>query len=236
MAISTTWDTTFEANPQGSDSPSAGDDAIRERAEATRQRGERDHIWGLSETTSKHGWHREGSARAFVSAAAPTAYSDVDATAIGGDVTIDDGRLWFDSNAQYIPYVHDGGSWVGFLRDTARANIQGILATGTNVAGPIVFPRSSTVTKVSIALGTVPVGSTFIMDINDGAGDTIFSNASARLIVADGDSVAQISGADITGGNLVADASAGYLTIDIDQVGSSTAGADVGVTIEVTLG
>ena len=206
--------------------PDACDDKIRQLKIAIRERAERDHIQGLTEG-SNQGWHREGSARGFVAGSAPTAYDDPDATAVGGDSAVDLGRVWFDSTNAYLPKVYDGG-WQPFLRELARASIQGSLTTLTNALSPMVFPRAGTISKISAAVGTPPVGSSIIMDVNKG-GSTIFGSAGGRLTIADGDSVGNTT--DITAA-MTAD---GYLTFDIDQVGSSTPGADIGVTVEVIL-
>jgi len=229
LSNSVTWDATFEAAPAGGDALSLGDNKLRELKLADRERQQKEHKSGVAESNAKQGWHREGSARAFVAGTEPTAYENIDATAIGGDATIDDGRLFFDLTQALLPKVHSEGTWQGFLRELARVSIQGTLATGTDVAPPMVFPRAGTITKITAAVGTVPVGSAIIVDVNID-GTTIFSHANSRLTIDT--TVSQASSVDITTALLVDQ----FLTFDIDQVGSTTPGSDIGITVEVVVG
>ena len=229
MSITDTWNTAFEGVPDGGDSLELGDNTIRQTRKATRQRGEREHLWAPTDTNSKHGWHREGSARAFVADTEPTAFEDPDATTLGSDPVIDKGRHLFDSGANYLPRVYDSG-WKKYLRHLARASIQGNLAVQTDCLPPIAFGRAVEVIKVVARLGAAPTTVTMLLDINDGAGGSIFASGTARIAVqpgATGASSASFTGADLTAGDL--------LTIDIDQVGGSTKGADLGLSIEVLL-
>lgn len=230
MSISDTWNTTFDAAPAGGDDLSLGDDKIRETRRATRERGEREHLWASTDTNSKHGWHREGSARAFVADTEPSAYNDPDGTAIGGDATLDQGRLFFDSEASYLPRVYDGG-WKKFLRHIVRGSIQGNLVTGSAVLPPIAFGRAVQVAKVVARVGTAPTTNTLLIDINEGSGGTsIFATGSARIAIqpgATGASSASFTGADLTEGN--------WLEVDIDQVGEGSRGADLGLSIEALI-
>lgn len=228
MAITDTWDTDFNAEPAGIDNLAEGDDKIRQTRRAVYERAYREHLWNAVDTNSKHGWLREGAARAFVAASAPTAYNDTDATSLGSDAAIDQGRLWFDSDANYLPRVYDSG-WCAFLREIARVSIQGALATGTAVVPPIVVPRACTPVKITAHLFTPPVGSSIIIDFNKNGSSTIFNTAGGRLTIADGDS--EGSTTDISAALAIDD----YLTMDIDQVGSTTAGADIGITLEFLL-
>lgn len=231
MSISDTWDSAYETTPAGSDSPTLGDNKIRQNRQAVRQRGERGHIWGVSETNAKHGWHREGSGRVFVAATAPTVYDDVDGTSIGSDADIDQGRLFFDSTQAYLPQVYDGG-WEGFLREIARVSIQGTLSAGTNVLPAIVFPRACTIIKVTARVGTAPTGASLIIDLNKTGTSSIFSGVT-RITIAAGAYSDNVTSFHATNKVLTAD---GYLTLDIDQIGSTIGGADFSLTIEVILG
>ena len=99
--------------------------------------------------------------------------------------------------------------------------IDGTLATGTTQGPEITMPFGMTLTSVSLRAKTAPTGQAVIVDINEN-GTTLFStrpqiNASATT----GGSSAVFSDATVAAGSV--------LTIDIDQVGSSAAGA--GMTI-----
>ncbi len=108
---------------------------------------------------------------------------------------------------------------------------QSITYVGTLQLGTGVMPLyndsgvSRTITSVRASVGTAPGGTSILVDVNV-AGTTIFPTQSQRPAIA---SAATTSGAvtrSATWGTNQA------LTVDIDQVGSTTAGADLIVTIE----
>lgn len=227
MAITVTWDSAFKNSPPGSQDPRYGDDRMRETRLAIEERFVLEHKIGGGDTNSKHGWHREGSAISYYETSAPTNRPD-GATALDTD---DTGRLWFDSDDGLF-YVWNGSSWVSVLKTWVRCSIQGPLSIDSDVAPDIIFPRAAEITKVSVRLKTAPTGSSFIIDINKNGSDSIFSGATRPTIAAasNSDSVTSFHAANSV---LTADE---YLTLDIDQVGSSTAGADLSVVIEARLG
>jgi hypothetical protein len=138
--------------------------------------------------------------------------------------------MWFDSDADDLAYVYDGSSWTGFIREIARFSIQGNLATGTDLVPAMIFPRDCHVTKVSARVGTAPTGANLNMDINKNATTSIFSSTFA---ITTGTNSTSTTTFDTSAYALSAD---DYLTFDIDQVGSGTAGADLSVVVEVVVG
>ena len=85
--------------------------------------------------------------------------------------------------------------------------------------------RALTVSAVRASVGTAPTGATLIVDVNEG-GTTMYTTQANRPTIA-------ISG-NTTDATLPDDTSLadnGYLTVDIDQVGSTVAGADLVVTV-----
>jgi hypothetical protein len=88
-----TWNAAFELTPADTDNPGAGDDRIREAKSETRQRANQEHVW-LGTASTGESVHREGSARAYYEATAPTLRPD-GLTALGAS---DDGRIWVDSD------------------------------------------------------------------------------------------------------------------------------------------
>lgn len=82
-----------------------------------------------------------------------------------------------------------------------------------------------TISKVHIAADTAPTGQAVIVDINEN-GTTIFTTQANRPQIAAGSNTGQtttIDDASWADGN--------YLTMDVDQIGSGTAGADLTVTV-----
>lgn len=85
--------------------------------------------------------------------------------------------------------------------------------------------QSLTIRSVRASVGTAPVGADLIVDVNIG-GASIFSPANRPTIPAGSNT----SGA-VTALATTTIPTGGYLTVDVDQVGSSTPGADLVVQI-----
>ena len=100
------------------------------------------------------------------------------------------------------------------------------LTVGT---GKVTFrcPFAFTITGVSASVTTAPVGSTIICDINE-AGSTILSTK-LSIDASEKTSTSAASAAVISDANIAADAE---ITVDIDQIGSSTAGAGLKVKLD----
>ncbi len=100
------------------------------------------------------------------------------------------------------------------------------LTTGT---GKFTFrmPYAMTLTAVRASVTTAPTGSTIIVDINEG-GTTIMSTDKLSIDASEKTSTTAATAAAITDSSLADDAE---ITIDIDQVGSTVAGAGLKVTL-----
>lgn len=86
--------------------------------------------------------------------------------------------------------------------------------------------RTLTITAVRTHVGTAPTGATLIVDVNKN-GTTIFTTQGNRPTVAiSGNTSGKVTNMDVTS---LADGD--YLTVDIDQIGSTVAGSDLTVTI-----
>ncbi len=115
------WTTSFESEVDDGDLVSELDTFINDRMVAVRERGLVEHDWPGSSVSAgfgQTGRHNPGSARAFFQTAAPTALRRPDGGAHPGDTNsntaLDDGRMWFDSDAGYKLYVRDqsgGPAW-----------------------------------------------------------------------------------------------------------------------------
>ena len=103
--------------------------------------------------------------------------------------------------------------------------VVGTLTIGTDKAPTIVAPCTLTIVKVKVVVKTAPTGSSLIVDVNK-AGVTIFTTQGNRPEIAIGETQADSGTPDVT-----ALAEGDKVTIDIDQVGSTVAGADL--TVEV---
>jgi hypothetical protein len=85
--------------------------------------------------------------------------------------------------------------------------------------------KALTISKVHLAVNTAPTGSTIIVDINEN-GTTIFTTQGNRPSIA----ISAFTGESTTIDD-ASWASGNYLQADIDQVGSTIAGADLTITI-----
>lgn len=125
-----------------------------------------------------------------------------------------------------IPWSDEvpGGS-TGKVKTTLSFAVTGTLATGTDKAPTLCAPCTLTIAKVKICVKTAPTGAALIVDVNKN-GTTIFTTQGGRPSIAAGDLTDDSDTPDVT-----ALAETDKITIDIDQVGSTIAGADL--TVEV---
>ena len=92
-------------------------------------------------------------------------------------------------------------------------------------AARLYFPTAVTILGISAAVGTAPSGASVVVDVNKN-GTTIFTTQANRPTIAAG------TNTDLTNTPDVTTISANdYLTVDVDQIGSGTAGANLTVTI-----
>lgn len=89
------------------------------------------------------------------------------------------------------------------------------------------FPFAATIVGVSLAVGTAPTGSSIIVDVNKN-GTTIFTTQANRPTILAG---AFNTAAEVTNMNITSVAAGDYITMDIDQVGSTISGADLSAFI-----
>ena len=103
--------------------------------------------------------------------------------------------------------------------------VVGTLATGTDKAPTLLAPCTLTITKVKLVVKTAPTGAAIIVDVNKN-GTTIFTTQANRPQIAISGTTGDSGTPDVT-----ALAETDKLTIDIDQVGSTVAGADLTVEL-----
>lgn len=165
------------------------------------------------------------------------------------------GDLWWDSDTgQLAVYYTDGDTsqWVGVSGPPGTAGTLGADgadgdagADGTDGETEFTFSipavltvgaggmrwyvdQSYTISTVLASVGTAPTGASLIFDVNKN-GTTIFTTQGDRPTIAAGEFVDLSSTPAVTG--LV---SGDYLTVDIDQIGSTVAGANAVVRIRVS--
>lgn len=87
------------------------------------------------------------------------------------------------------------------------------------------IPFASRLLGVAISAGTAPAGADLILDVNVN-GTTVFPTQSGRPRI-----LAGANAGTVQLSQPVTLAPGDYITIDVDQVGSGTAGSNLGVTI-----
>jgi len=103
--------------------------------------------------------------------------------------------------------------------------VPGDLSVGTNVAPSLLADEAMTIDRVYIYARTAPVGASIIVDVNKN-GTTIFTTQANRPEIADGSNEAESGTPDVTSLS-----KNDRLDVDIDQVGSTTPGADLTVMV-----
>jgi hypothetical protein len=107
--------------------------------------------------------------------------------------------------------------------------VPGDAAPGSNVAPSLVVPYSCTILKAYAYARTAPTGAALIFDVNKNA-TTIWTTQGNRLQIAAGSNSGTQTNFDVMG--LV---EGDRLDLDVDQIGSSTPGADITVELKVQL-
>jgi hypothetical protein len=111
------------------------------------------------------------------------------------------------------------------VKTTLSFAVTGTLAVGTDKAPTLLAPCSLTITKVKLVVKTAPTGADLIVDVNKN-GTTIFTTQANRPKVTAGNTTGDSVAPDVTSLS-----EGDKLTVDVDQVGSTVAGADL--TLEV---
>lgn len=129
-----------------------------------------------------------------------------------------------DSAGSGLSWMDSLGRWrAPNLGHTLAFSVGGTLAVGTgshkiyNDTGQDLLIRS-----IRASVGTAPTGASVIVDVNLG-GTTVFGTQSARPTIAIGGTTS----GRVTGMTVTTWPNNTYLTCDVDQVGSTVAGADL---------
>lgn len=106
--------------------------------------------------------------------------------------------------------------------------VVGTLTTGTDKAPTILVDGTLTIVKAKVVVKTAPTGATLIVDVNKN-GTTIFTTQGNRPTIAISGTIDDSGTPDVT-----SLAENDKVTVDIDQVGSTIAGADLTVELVCT--
>jgi hypothetical protein len=141
----------------------------------------------------------------------------------GDEVLDSSGRLWRCITAG------TPGIWTLVNKRVITYSVSGAVAAA---AGAHRFTNDTgntlTIMAVRATVGTGPTGASLIVDVNKN-GATIFTTQGNRPTIG----VSTNSSGKVTNMNVTTLEDGAYLTVDVDQVGSTVAGSDLVVTIEV---
>ena len=107
-----------------------------------------------------------------------------------------------------------------------------VVVSGTHRT-PIMFagtPTSIIIKSIRAMIATAPTGAAIIIDINKN-GTTIFTTQGNRPTIA----ISAFDSGEVTNMDITSLAKGDYLTLDIDQIGSSAAGKDLVVILEIEI-
>lgn len=105
-------------------------------------------------------------------------------------------------------------------------SVPGVLAVGARPV-PLIIPSAYRIVDVRLACGTAPTGAAILVDVNKN-GTTIFTTQGNRPTIAASGTSGSAAVPDVT-----TIAAGDLLTVDIDQVGSSVAGSNIGIVVRL---
>lgn len=136
------------------------------------------------------------------------------------------GDLYYNSSTGQVKVYKS--AWTNLANEEAQTfSYTGAVATGSGTSRFYVEGNYS-ITSVRASVATAPTGASMIIDVNKN-GTTIFTTQGNRPTIAiSGNTSGKITNMDVT-----TLASGDYLTVDVDQVGSTVAGSDLTVIIRM---
>ena len=134
-------------------------------------------------------------------------------------------RVWDTGLADWVDIIGPPGPTGPEAEQILPFGRTGVLVVSTGRAR-FRFPFAATILGVSASIDTAPTGADVIFDVNKN-GTTLFTVQANRLTIAAGtNAAAEVTSMDVTG-FAVGD----YLTVDVDQIGSTVAGSDAVLSI-----
>lgn len=152
-----------------------------------------------------------------------TTINALDDDNIASDAGIQESKLAFDTSSGHD---HDGVNSKAIPKGFVFT-ITGTLSTGTSLAPLLVAVGSQTISKVYVNCKTAPTGDDLIIDINKNGASIWNTTQANRATIAAGATSGTQTSFDTT------ELSEGdVLTVDIDQIGSTVAGADLTIVVK----
>lgn len=148
---------------------------------------------------------------------------NIDNNNIKSSAAIVESKLAFSTSTGHD---HDGTNSKAIPRGFVFT-VTGALVTGTSLAPLLIATQTLTITKVYVNVKTAPTDADLIIDINKN-GTSIWNSTQAnRATISDGATSGTQTSFDTTSLS-----EGDILTLDIDQIGSTVAGADLTVVVK----
>lgn len=132
-------------------------------------------------------------------------------------------KISFDTSSGHD---HDGTDSKAIPRGFAFS-VVGTLSTGTSQTPALIALQSMTISKAYANVKTAPTGASILVDINKN-GTSIWGTTQANRLTV----LASATTGTQTSFDTTALVEGDILTIDLDQVGSTVAGADITITVK----
>lgn len=148
---------------------------------------------------------------------------------LGVQIKLIAGYFRYSTSSSKLQFSHDGVVYkdIGSGNVTPTFPYAGNLTTGTNVTRtPIILPFAVNIKKAFARAMTAPTGASVILDINKNGTSIWNTNQANRLTIAAGANAGTQTTFDTTSLS-----EGDYLTLDIDQIGSTVTGADMVVEL-----
>lgn len=146
----------------------------------------------------------------------------------GVQIRLLNGYLRFNTSTSKLQFSNDGTVYKDFGSGgvTPTFTVVGTLTVATSIGPLLIAPFPLTIKKAFARVKTNPTGQALIVDINKNGTSIWNTNQGNRLQIASAASSGSQTSFDTT-----SLAEGDYLTLDIDQVGSTVAGADLTVEL-----
>jgi len=144
------------------------------------------------------------------------------------EIKLMNGRLKYNAATGKLQFSHDATNYkdVGSGGAIPTFTIVGTLVTGTSLAPRLIAPFALTIIKAFARVKTAPTGADLIVDVNKNGTSIWNTNQSNRLKITATNSSGSQTAFDTT-----SLAEGDYIDLDVDQVGSTIAGADLTVEL-----
>lgn len=145
---------------------------------------------------------------------------------------LSDGEMGFEKDTKKIKFGDGVAAWSSLGYAVAQGGISyylaGDITTGQNKVA-FICPTALKIIKVIARVTTAPTGAALIVDIHKN-GSTIFTTQDNRPAIGISETSVTSVEPDIT-----ALAEGDFVSLDVDQIGSTVAGANLAVLVEVQL-